>query len=399
MASLKEVGDRVGPYQIVGVLGVGGAGQVFKAVFDPTDEQRADAAPDHPREVALKLLLPSAAANEAIYRRFVREIGVARQIHHPHILRFVDSGLAGDLLYYAMEVAPYGSLREVIQKRSRLPWRDAAESAAHVADALGALHDRGVVHRDLKPENVFLAEDGALKLGDFGLVRRDDGAELTTSGQTVGSVRYMAPEQVRGRRDIDGRCDLYALGCLLFELLTGRPPFPSTEPMVVFQQHVEAPPPKLRTLAADAPKSLERLMSSLLEKEKEDRPATAQAVRDALRALLASENGEIEDLEDRLDGAAVEIEPLPPDEEDDDSLTGGQGLSGHELAEGIESVVDEFDDDLDDDLYDEPARSQGLSQRLAATSAKPKQGCLGVLMLLAVGATLSVAALIVHWPA
>ena len=109
----------------------------------------------------------------------------------------------------------------------------------HLTDGLSVLHDRGVVHRDLKPENVFLSDDGALKLGDFGLVRRDDGAELTTAGQTVGSVRYMAPEQVRGRSDIDGRCDLYALGCLLFELLTGRPPFPSMEPMVVFQQHVD----------------------------------------------------------------------------------------------------------------------------------------------------------------
>lgn len=386
MASLKEVGDRVGPYQLVGVLGVGGAGQVFRAAYTPTNEERAAAPDDHPAEVALKLLLPSAAANEGVFRRFVREIGVARQIHHPHILRFVDSGLAGDMLFYAMEVAPYGSLREVIQKRSRLPWRDAVESAIHIADGLGALHERGVVHRDMKPENVFLSEDGALKLGDFGLVRRDDGAELTTAGQTVGSVRYMAPEQVRGRSDIDGRCDLYALGCLLFELLTGRPPFPSMEPMVAFQQHVEVPPPKLRTLAPDAPKSLEELIDALLAKDKEDRPANAQVLCDALRAILASEDGEVESLEDLLDGTAAEIEPLPLDDEDeDDSLTGTGGLSGYELTDGGEA------EDDDDDLDDEPTtKPEGLSQRLASSPGKPKQGCAGVLLVIVACAAMSV---------
>jgi serine/threonine-protein kinase len=386
MASLKAVGDRVGPYQLVGVLGVGGAGQVFRAFFDPSDEERADAPADHPREVAIKLLLPSAAANEAIFRRFVREIGVARQIAHPHILRFVDSGLAGDLLYYAMEIAPYGSLREVIQKRHHLPWRDAVESAAHVADGLSVLHDRGVVHRDLKPENIFLSDDGALKLGDFGLVRRDDGAELTTAGQTVGSVRYMAPEQVRGRPDIDGRCDIYALGCLLFELLSGRPPFPSTEPMVVFQQHVEVAPPKVRTLAPGAPKSLEELLDNLLAKEKDDRPANAHVVRDALNAILASENGEVASLEDLLDGTAAEIEPMPLDEDDEEgSLTGSGGLSGHELTDVIDS---DDDDDDDDDLDEEPVKPQGLSQRLAASSAKPKQGCMGLLLVIVTVAAL-----------
>lgn len=394
MASPKEVGDRVGPYQLIGVLGVGGAGQVFKAVFDPNDEERADAPADHPREVALKLLLPSAAANEGVFRRFVREIGVAGQISHPHILRFVDSGLAGDLLYYAMEIAPYGSLREVIQKRHHLPWRDAVESAAHVADGLAVLHDSGVVHRDLKPENVFLSGDGALKLGDFGLVRRDDGAELTTAGQTVGSVRYMAPEQVRGLRDIDGRCDLYALGCLLFELLTGRPPFPSTEPMVAFQQHVEVAPPKLRTLAPGAPKSLEELLDNLLAKAKEDRAANAHVVRDALGAILASESGEVASLEELLDGTAAEIEPLPPDDEDEgDSLTGGGGLSGHELSAEIDDDDDDTDDDDDDDDEPATARPSGLSQRLATSTPKPKQGCAGLLLVIAVLAVLSTAAL------
>ncbi len=396
MASLKEVGDRVGPYQLVGVLGVGGAGQVFKAVFDPNDEERADAPADHPREVALKLLLPSAAATEGVFRRFVREIGVARQISHPHILRFIDSGLAGDFLYYAMEIAPYGSLREVIQKRHHLPWRDAVESAAHIADGLAVLHDSGVVHRDLKPENIFLSADGALKLGDFGLVRRDDGAELTTAGQTVGSVRYMAPEQVRGLRDIDGRCDLYALGCLLFELLTGRPPFPSTEPMVAFQSHVEVPPPKLRTLAPDAPKSLEELMDTLLAKAKEDRPANAQAVRDALNAILASENGEVESLEDLLDGTAAEIEPLPPEEDDEeDSLTGGGGLSGHELTDEIDPDDDDDDDDEDEQLDNGLAvvKPAGLSQRLATSAVKPKQGCMGVLLAISAITALSAVAL------
>jgi len=322
VASRKEVGDSVGPYRLTGVLGAGGAGQVFRAVWEPTDEQRAAAPEDHPPEVAVKLLRPDMLANEGLFNRFVREIGVAQSIHHPHILRHVDSGLVGDSLYYAMEVVPDGTLRDVLIKRGRLGWRDAVEAAMHVADALGALHDAGVVHRDLKPENVFLSEDGVLKLGDFGLARRDDAPTLTVSGQTVGSVRYMSPEQVRGRSDLDGRSDLYSLGCLMMEMLTGKAPFEEGDTMALFYKHVEEPPPKLRQRLPDAPEALEAFVDTLLQKDPGDRPATAGAARDILAALLESESGEIGPLGPRMGSSPARIEPLPEDESPIDTLSG-----------------------------------------------------------------------------
>ena len=324
MPTAKQIGDRVGPYVLTGMLGEGGAGQVFRASWDPVDEdQRADAPSDHPREVAIKLLLASHAESEEIFRRFVREIGVAQKIHHPHLVRHLDSGLYEDVLYYAMELVSYGSLREVLRRRSTLPWRDAAECAQQIAEALGALHSAGVVHRDLKPENVFLSEEGGLKLGDFGLAYKQDESQLTVGGQTVGSVRYMSPEQVCGKRDLDGRCDLYALGCLLFEMVAGRPPFTSTEPMQVFAQHVEQPPPRLREVAPATPASLDELVDRLLAKEKSDRPPSAGGLSSALGAILASESGEVENLTGLLVGEVAPIAPLPEEEEAEESLTGG----------------------------------------------------------------------------
>ncbi|MEM6655684.1 MAG: serine/threonine-protein kinase [Planctomycetota bacterium] len=414
MASAKQVGDRVGPYRLTSVLGEGGAGQVFRAAWDPPageegDAYRDQAPADMPGEVAIKLLRSAHAGSEAIFHRFVREIGVAQRIHHPHIVRHLDSGLADGFLYYAMELVPYGSLREVIQKRGALPWRDAVESAVHVADGLACLHDAGVVHRDLKPDNVFLSETGGLKLGDFGLATTDDSPQLTMAGQTVGSVRYMAPEQVKGERDLDGRCDLYALGCLIFEMCSGRPPFESTDPMVVFYKHVEEPPPKLRSRAPGVPASLEELVARLLEKDKQDRPPSGHGVRAALAAIHAAGSsagegegdGEIANLDELLAGdvADIEAEPEDPDavdgDDDDDSEATLAGLGGSQTlgdltggslsGDGSTSGSDAFDPNaFDRDEYEndrkEAAAAQedrsDLSQRLAegapaASTANP----------------------------
>ncbi|QDU87742.1 Serine/threonine-protein kinase PrkC [Pirellulimonas nuda] len=333
MATVYQVGDRVGPYRLTGVLGEGGAGQVFRAQWAPTDQQRADGPADHPPEAAVKLLLPSHADSEELFRRFVREIGLAQQIDHPNLMRHLDSGIADGTLYYAMEVVPHGTMRQVLRQRGVLSWRDAVEGAMHVADALSALHQAGVVHRDLKPENIFLSESGLLKLGDFGLAFTDQGSQITLGGQTVGSVRYMAPEQVRGQRDLDGRCDLYALGCVLFEMLTGRPPFVSTEPMRAFMQHVEEAPPRVRTLAPGAPRSLDALVDCLLSKDKHDRPPSAEALGRALAALLDSEAGEVPSLDAYLSGATPAIEPLPVgDAEEEDSLYGSSTPASGLLA-------------------------------------------------------------------
>lgn len=376
MSATKQIGDRVGPYVITGTLGSGGAGQVYLAAWQPDDEQREAAPSDHPPEVALKLLRADVALNEAVFNRFVREIGVAQQIHHPHILRHVDSGLVEDCLFYAMEVATLGSLRDAIRKRQALPWRDAVEGAIHIAAALGALHDKGLIHRDLKPDNVFLAEDGALKLGDFGLVLREDGERLTVAGQTVGSVKYMSPEQVRGERDLDGRTDLYALGCVITEMLAGRPPFVPADAMDAFRQHIEQPPPKLRTLAPTAPIALEYLVERLLAKEKADRPPTAQSVETVLRMIHSADDGEVSDLADSLVGTPAAIEPQPDTDEDDEPSERPEAASGS-------PAIDPDENDTEFELAAYRAESpNNLSQRLADGPPKAK-GCMGALLLVA----------------
>ncbi len=379
MSTGTKVGDRVGPYLLTGILGEGGAGTVFRARWEPSEEERARGPADHPPEAAVKLLLPSHAGSEELFHRFVREIGLAQQIAHPNLMRHIDSGIADGVLYYTMEVIPHGTMREVLRQRSVLSWRDAVESATHVAGALSALHQAGVVHRDLKPENLFLSESGAVKLGDFGLAFKAEGDQLTLGGQTVGSVRYMAPEQVRGQRDLDGRCDLYALGCVLFEMLTGRPPFTSTEPMRAFAQHVEEAPPRVRTFAPGAPKSLDALVDRLLSKDKRDRPPSARALGKALAALLDSDDGEVESLDAYLSGETPAIEPMPEDEEqDDDSLQGSSVPTG--------GLFDAEPAETDDDVQVAPA-STDLAQRLSAgpsrTVSASKQK---LLALLAVGA-------------
>lgn len=403
MAQSKQVGDQIGPYLLLSVLGEGGAGQVFRARWRPDDQQRADAPDNHPDEVAIKLLRSAHAGSEAIFHRFVREIGLAQRIHHPHIVQHLDSGLADDFLYYAMELVPYGSLRDVLRKRATIPWRDAVESAAHIADALACLHDAGVIHRDLKPDNVFLSESGGLKLGDFGLAMTEDGPQLTMAGQTVGSVRYMAPEQVKGQRDLDGRCDLYALGCLLFEMRTGRPPFEATDPMVVFYKHVEEAPAKLRMIAPDTPEALEELVDRLLEKDKRNRPPSAHGVRAALEAIHASETGEVDNLDDLLTGEVAEIEAAPEDPEDQaESLA---GLTTSPITSGFDADSSLFADATDDaaeaDRDPSPERDTSspevvsdLSKRLAeggASAAKINPvAVIGVALALAIAAAVGV---------
>lgn len=208
MSHAVAIGTKLGPYEILGVLGSGGAGTVYRA----TDEKSG-------AEIALKTLMPSTVLSEEIHKRFVREISVAQKLKHENVVAYYDCGLHEEVLYYTMELVPWGSLGEVLTLKKALPWREAVECGIHICGGLEHLHEQGVVHRDLKPANIFLSDDGRLKLGDFGLARDLDSGRLTLDGLTVGTAKYLAPEQAMAEDDIDGRTDLYALGCLLFEML------------------------------------------------------------------------------------------------------------------------------------------------------------------------------------
>jgi len=217
VASLLErlqpsLGQR---YALAGELGEGGMAIVFRA----TDLK-------HERDVAVKVLRPELSAVVGA-DRFLREIRVTARLQHPHILPLYDSGVAGDLLYYVMPLVRGESLRDRLTRERQLPVREAIHIATVIAGALDYAHRQGVLHRDIKPENILL-HDGQPVLGDFGIalaVATAGGDRLTHSGLVIGTPSYMSPEQVSGDASIDGRSDIYALGCVAYEMLAGEPPF------------------------------------------------------------------------------------------------------------------------------------------------------------------------------
>lgn len=276
-----NIGTKLEHFEIVGHLGKGGAGAVFKA------KNLLDG-----KEYALKTLTPATVFNEEIHKRFIREISVAQKLKHENIVAYDHCGFSEDILYYTMELVPWGTLGEVLARKQRLPWQDAVECAIDICRGLEHLHQAQIVHRDLKPANIFLSDDGRLKLGDFGLAR-DLGAErLTLSGFTVGTAKYLAPEQAMAKANIDGRTDLYALGCLLFEMVAGRPPFLSRSPnsatnfREMMGKHVKEKPPRITDFVADSPVQLADLVDKLLSKNTTDRPDSATAVITSLQSIL-----------------------------------------------------------------------------------------------------------------
>ncbi|MBW0094383.1 serine/threonine protein kinase, partial [Pseudonocardia sp. KRD-188] len=228
--------EMFGPYRLDGLLGQGGMGRVFRA-FDT----------DLARPVALKVLTAELSADPEYRQRFRREAMVAAQLSDPHVVPIHKHGEIGGQLFLDMRFVDGEDLAAVLSGGGPLDPGDAVAVIEQVASALDAAHEAGLVHRDVKPANVFLTRDrpGTARfayLGDFGIARATSGGSLTASGMTVGTLDYMAPERFRGL-DVDGRADVYALGCLLHESLTGRKPY-TGEPAALMNAHVHADPPR-----------------------------------------------------------------------------------------------------------------------------------------------------------
>lgn len=204
--------------------------------------------------------------------RFLREIRLVSEVDHPLVCKGLDSGEADWLVYYVMPFVEGPTLRAELDRR-RLPVPEVLRLARDLLGALGAAHALGIVHRDVKPDNVILSPAGAV-LVDFGIARAVEaasGGQLTRSGITVGTSRYMAPEQVSAARDIDHRADLYAVGCVLFECLAGRPPFLHPNEVLVLQMHLNEPAPDVRRFREHAPGPLAAAIARALAKQPADR--------------------------------------------------------------------------------------------------------------------------------
>jgi serine/threonine-protein kinase len=211
---------------------------------------------------------------------------VAR-LEHRNIVGVYDFDVVDDAAYLVMELVDGRSVSELLARRGPMPVELAVSVAAQICDALGAAHAAGIVHRDIKPSNILLGPAGVVKVCDFGLVRLQQAtgeAALTGTGAVVGSCHYMAPEQAVGHR-VDGRADLYALGCVLYMMLVGAPPFNGATAIHILDLHLDEPPVPLRAHRDDVPPELQQLVAELLAKDPADRPATARSVRDRLTAI------------------------------------------------------------------------------------------------------------------
>src|SRR6059036_1100481 len=248
----------------------------------------------HDRPVAIKVLHPYLAMNLGP-ERFLREIQIAAQLQHPHIVALYDSGQAGDLLYYVMPYIEGESLRQRLERDKRLSLEDALALGRAVAAALDYAHRHSVVHRDIKPENVMLHEGEAM-VTDFGIAKAVSAAAadtLTQTGTSVGTPAYMSPEQAGGAVELDGRSDVYSLGCVLYEMLAGRTPFTGPTAQAIIVKCFTEPVPPLRSVRDAAPAFVEQAVMRALAKDPADRFATAAQFAQALKSPGATPPGAV----------------------------------------------------------------------------------------------------------
>ena len=253
-----------GRYLVIDELGKGGMGCVYRVLDTKVDE-----------EVALKFINPDIAADAKIIERFRTELKVTRRITHRHVCRMYDLSTDGKSLFITMEYIQGEDLANMIQRLGKLPVEKAFIIARQVAEGLAEVHRRGVVHRDLKPKNIMIDRDGEAKIMDFGLARTPHGVKLTEVGRVVGTPSFMSPEQINGET-VDQRSDIFALGVIMFSMLTGVLPFEAESTLALALRHKTHKPPNPHALNPRVPESLGRIILRCLEIDKEKRYPSAR---------------------------------------------------------------------------------------------------------------------------
>lgn len=345
--------ERIGEYLVRRLLGEGGMGKVFEA------EERLSK-----RRVALKLLKPELARSEEGRRLFLNEMAILSKLDHPNVVRCLACSEADGQLVMTLEYLEGKTLREHLSEQAPLSWSRAVAITVQVAFALDAAHrqEPAIVHRDLKPENIMVLPGGAVKVMDFGIAKVLEAMHKTTT-QSVGTLQYMSPEQIDAA-GVDARSDLYCLGLVLYEMLSGHPPFDAASPRQLLNQQCTEPPPPLDAgLREVLPRGVERLLMALLEKAPDDRPQTAREVLEQLepfapaQAMLGTS---------ARDEAAAEVRPDLAEQSEraprhatsrvaQRSTSGHGSVHGHTPAPHKDTVA----------LLDGPAPRRQVPERLA----------------------------------
>jgi predicted Ser/Thr protein kinase len=261
------IGEKLGSFQVEAILGTGAMGVVYRAISETTGKL-----------AAVKVISGELSQKSKTYERFRREAEILKQFRHPNIVRFLAVGRYQGTSYFAMEYVAGETLEQMLRRRGPRPWREIVDLTIQTCEALHYAHEHGVVHRDLKPSNLMVSEKGQVKLTDFGIAKDLDATALTATGRTLGTAAYMAPEQIRGTPEVSHKTDLYALGVVMYQMLTGRAPFEGSSAVVLMHCHMNEPPPRPSARVAEIPVVLDKLVVQLMAKDPNERPWDAAAV-------------------------------------------------------------------------------------------------------------------------
>ena len=264
-------GKNIGGFEVDSLLATGGMGRVFKA-----------RAPDG-TQVALKLVKSDLARDVVFRKRFDREARIAQQVTHPHVVPVLVTGEYEGVPFLVQRFVEGGSLADKIEKEGGIDLAASVKMCEEVGSGLDALHANGLFHRDIKPANILMDGAGTAYITDFGLAKDSQGSLLTRPGQALGSMDYMAPEQIRAE-ELTGACDVYALGCVMYECLTGKPPFADRQGMRVLWAHLQDDPPDPAVVRSDLSPELRQTMLAALAKDPAERPQSAGEFAAQLRA-------------------------------------------------------------------------------------------------------------------
>lgn len=351
----KNIGKKLdGRYEITELIGVGGMAEVYKGV-DVIDN----------KNVAIKILKKEYAENEEFLRRFRNESKAIAVLSHPNIVKIYDVGFSEKIQYIVMEYIDGITLKEYIEEERVLTWKDTVHFVIQILRALQHAHDKGIVHRDIKPQNIMLFSDGTIKVMDFGIAKFASEQGKTATDQAIGSVHYISPEQASGNVT-DAKSDIYSVGAMMYEMLTGRKAFDSDNPVAIAVMHMHDTPDRPRSVNPDIPDGLEEIILRAMEKDPADRyQSTGEMIADIEKfksnpavkfGYYTEDTGEIMD-EFISDGYGNDIETESPEEVKNAYASKTPAYATAKSGKGAryadETPADYLDDEYYDDDYDD----------------------------------------------